>query len=78
MNGKTRKGMLVNGKYVSRKDLLRDKCIALVGRIEETVPLTPVGLKKLKSIVKLIVSGKVTTKYYTGIISELRKIERGI
>jgi hypothetical protein len=77
MKGNTKKGMVVNGKYIPRKDLLRDKCIGLVERIVAK-PLTPVGVTKLKKIVKLIVSGKLTTKYYTGIISELRKLERGI
>lgn len=77
MNGKTKKGIFINGKFIPRKDLLRDKCIALVGRVEDKLE-SESARKKLKNIVKLIVSGKVTTKYYTGLISELRQLERGI
>lgn len=81
------KSKTINGHVLNRKQFLIDKSIAIVTRIEEklkktqdTIPtLTLEKLEKeLKEISKIIIAEKLTTKYYTGLLSRIHNLKRSV
>lgn len=81
------KSKTINGHVLPRKQFLIDKSIAIITKIEEklkktqdTIPtLTLEKLEtELKEISKIIISEKLTTKYYTGLLSRIHNLKRSV